>query len=74
MDHIDQPRRLDAGALRRNGQWVSAEAETPRNRRNYGVPGTRISYQPMGLRLTGPDLAKLSDKRVGIIGTGATAI
>ena len=51
LDHLDQPRRRDAGAVRRDGQRVSAEAETPRHRRNYGVPGTRIPYQPMGLRL-----------------------
>ena len=48
---IDQPRRRDPGAVRRDGQRVPAEAETSRHRRNHGLSRPRIPHQPVGLRL-----------------------
>ena len=72
LDHLDQPRRRDPGTVRVDGQRVSAEAETTRYRRNHGVRGHAFHTSRWDYDYTGADLAKLSDKRVGIIGTGAT--
>ena len=51
----------------------------PGHRRHRVVQGTLVPHQPLGLRLhrrrsRGALMEKLADKRVGIIGTGATSV
>ena len=51
------------------------EAEIAWHRGHHRISRACVSHQPVGLRLhREPSWRKLSDKRVGIIGTGATAI
>ena len=73
-----QPRRRHQGALRDHGDRAGQPAEAARHSRHRGLRGPHLPHQPLGLRLhrrrhqRQPD--KLADKRVAIIGTGATAI
>ena len=66
-------------AVRRHGQRPAAPAEAARHPRHRDVRGPHLPHQPLGLRLhrrrpDGRAVDRLADKRVGIIGTGATAV
>ena len=80
LDHPHQPRRRDAGQVRRHGHRPLHRPKLP------GHPGHRdaspaTASTPAGGTTTTPAatrtarrMDKLADKRVGIIGTGATAV
>ena len=75
LDHLDQPRRLRSG--RGSCRWPTGTCRSrncPASKGSWTSAGTHST--PAGGTTTTPDadLAKLADKRVGIIGTGATAI
>ena len=79
LDHQHRPRRPHAGPLRGDGQRPAEPAEAARHPRHQRLQGPHVPHQPLGLRLHRRRLqrrtsTKLADKRVGIIGTGATAI
>ena len=78
MDHQHRSRRPDDGAVRGHGERPAEPAEAAGHPGHQRVQGPHVPHQPLGLRvhrrrlLGRPD--QLADKRVGIIGTGATAI
>ena len=62
-----------------HGQRPAAPAEAARHPGHRDVRGPHVPHQPLGLRLHRRRLRRrtstgLADKRVGIIGTGATAV
>ena len=70
-----QSRRRDPGAVRVDGQRLSQQAQAARHPGYHGVPRSHLPHQSLGLRLhRRTTSSNLADKRVGIIGTGATAI
>ena len=74
LDHPDQPGRRDAGQVRLHGQRVSGETEAARHSRDRLLSRADISHQPVGLRLHRRAAGEPGRQRVGIIGTGATAV
>ena len=79
LDHQHQPRRPIQGAVCGDGERPAEPAEAARHSRHQRVQGLHVSHQPLGLSLhrrrqLRQSRSSLKDKRVGIIGTGATAI
>ena len=68
-----------ARPLRRHGERAAAPAEAAGHPRHRDVRGPHVPHQPLGLRLHRRRRRRrtstgCADKRVGIIGTGATAV
>ena len=79
LDHPHRPRRRDPGAVRGHGHRTAAPAEAARHPghrdlRGHSFHTSRWDYDYTGGDPTGAPLTGLADKRVGIIGTGATAV
>ena len=80
LDHPHRPRRRDAGQVRGHGHRTAPPAEaaraSPASRPSAGTastPAAGTTTTPVAIP-SGAPLDKLADKRVGIIGTGATAV
>ena len=74
-----QPRRQLHGAVRRHGHGSAARAQTSRHfghriLRGHSFHTSRWDYDYTGGDPSGAPMEKLADKRVGIIGTGATSV
>ena len=79
LDHPHQPRRRVHRPVRRHGHRAAARAEAaghPRHRvfKGHSFHTSRWDYDYTGGDPPGAPMDKLADKRVGIIGTGATAV
>jgi hypothetical protein len=75
----DEPRRRDDRPLRRHGDRAAPRPQAPWHPRDRVLRRPLVPHQPLGLRYTGGDpagapMVGLADKRVAIIGTGATAV
>ena len=75
LDHSDEPRRRDAGQVRLHGQRISGQAQAARASPASAVFAGRLSIPAGGTTATpARSWRTWPDKRVGIIGTGATAV